>query len=217
MKTKISKRKFYNQFDYKITLKIEGCGSLRYHSIADSRLWLKDGTLPKFYLSERVQLSVIQNKAILICLCDILLKYDNNTWHKRIEGDSIDIYTSNRDLLDDLQTNLMNKVTCIFEPGEDIVKPGTIKVKKLPQEIYNYRVYLLPHKLRGDPDEKAKYVSWIKNQASRIKITESVEKWFYKTEWNWDPRYILVDNESTLLILKLRNPEIIGRVYKFIV
>lgn len=216
MKTKISKRKFYNKFDYKVSIKIEGCGSLRYHSIIDSKAWLENGMLPRFYLSDRAKLAVIQNKDILICLCNVLLTYDNDIWHKRIEGDSIDIYTSNKDLVDELQINLLDRVTCVFEPCDDAVEPGTIKVKKLPGDIYNYRVYLLPHKLRGDSDEKAKYISWIKNQNSRVKITESVENWFYKTDWNWDPRYVLVDEENTLLMLKLRNPEVVGRVYKFI-
>lgn len=197
-------------------MQIEGCGSLRYHSIADSKTWLEDGTLPKFYLSDRVKLSVIQNKDVLICLCDVLLKYNTDVWHKRIERDSIDIYTSNKDLVDELQTNLMDRVTCVFEPCDDAVEPGTIKVKKLPGDIYNYRVYLLPHKLRGDTEEKTKYISWIKSQNSRVKITESVENWFYRTDWNWDPRYVLVDEESTLLMLKLRNPELVGRIYRFV-
>lgn len=216
MKTKISKRKFYNKFDYKVTLKIEGCGSLRYHTISNSKNWLEDGTLPKFYLSDRVKLAVLQNKDLLICLCDVLLNYNGDSWQKRIEGDSIDVYTSNRDLVKQLQTNLQEKVTCIFEPSESAVEPGTMNVKKLPDGIYNYRVYLLPHKLH-DNLEKEKYVSWLKNQQKKIKITESVENWFYKTQWNWDPRYVLVDEESTLLMLKLRNPELVGRVYKFII
>lgn len=217
MKNKISKRKFYNKFDYKVSLRIEGCGSLRYHSVLDSKKWLEDGTLPKFYLSDQVKLAVIVNKDILICLCDMLLKYDNDSWNKRIEGDCIDIYTSNKELVDELQTNLVDRIICVFEPCGNAAKPGTIKVKKLPGEIYNYRVYLLPHKLRDNTDEKLKYISWIKNQSSRIKITESVENWFYKTQWNWDPRYILIDEESTLLMLKLRNPELVGRIYKFVI
>lgn len=217
MKNKISKRKFYNKFDYKVSLRIEGCGSLRYHNISDSRSWLENGTLPKFYLSDRVKLAIIQNKDVLICLCDVLLKYDNDIWNKRIEGDCIDIYTSNKELVNELQTNLLDRVTCVFEPSADAAEPGTIKVKKLPGEIYNYRVYLLPHKLRGDLDEKTKYISWIKNQNSKVKITESVENWFYKTDWNWDPRYVLVDEESTLLMLKLRNPELVGRIYRFVI
>lgn len=190
---------------------------MRYHNISDSRSWLENGTLPKFYLSDRVKLAIIQNKDVLICLCDVLLKYDNDIWNKRIEGDCIDIYTSNKELVNELQTNLLDRVTCVFEPSADAAEPGTIKVKKLPGEIYNYRVYLLPHKLRGDLDEKTKYISWIKNQNSKVKITESVENWFYKTDWNWDPRYVLVDEESTLLMLKLRNPELVGRIYRFVI
>lgn len=216
MKTKISKRKFYNQFDYKVTLEIEGCGSLRYYNILDSKNWLEDGTLPKFYLSDRVKMSLIKNKNVLIYLCEVLLRYSNSDWRKRIEGDNIDVYTSNKNLVDELQTSFLERVTCVFEPDKDVAEPGTIKVKKLPGNIYNYRVYLLPHKLKGQEHEKEKYISWITSQKEKIKITESVKNWFYKTEWNWDPRYVLVDEESTLLMLKLRNPEIVGRIYKFV-
>lgn len=216
MKTKISKRKFYNKFDYKISLKIKGCGSLRYHTISDSKIWLENNTLPKFYISEITQLSIIENRNILINLCEILLKYDKNQWHKRIEGDCIDIYTSEKDIVDDLCANLSDNIICVFEPCQEPALPGTIRVKKLPGEIYNYRVYLLPHKLRDLREEKEKFISWIKSQQTKIKISNSVENWFINTNWNWDPRYILVDEESTLLMLKLRNPEIIGRIYKFV-
>ena len=77
-------------------------------------------------------------------------------------------------------------------------------------------MFLLPHKLRNDKEEKKRYAEWIKNQQGKIKITLAVENWFHKTDWNWDPRYVLVDEESTLLMLKLRNPELVGRVYRFV-
>jgi len=32
---------------------------------------------------------------------------------------------------------------------------------------------------------------------------------------NWDRRYILVDNEKTLLMIKLHSPDAIGTVYKY--
>jgi hypothetical protein len=37
-----------------------------------------------------------------------------------------------------------------------------------------------------------------------------------KTEWNWDRRYVLVEDEGTLLMLKLRNPEVMGSVYNYV-
>jgi tRNA U34 5-carboxymethylaminomethyl modifying enzyme MnmG/GidA len=138
------------------------------------------------------------------------------SWQKRIEKGTIDIYSNDESIINELETKFYNNVSSIFKPSGEITEPNTLKVKKLPQGIYKYRVYLLPHRLKDEIDEKKKYLTWIKNQAGKIKLTECVERWFINTEWNWDPRYVLVDEESTLLMLKLRNPETIGRIYRFV-
>lgn len=216
MKIKISKKKFYNKYDYKVTLRIEGCETLRYHSIEESREFLENNMLPKFYLSDSRKLKVLANKGTLIRLCQSMSKYDSAIWQKRIERDSIDIYTNESDIVEELKTGFAEIITAIFEPADQPAEPFTLKVKKLPNDIYNYRVFLLPHKLKGDMEEKERFVSWIKSQRQKIKMTPAAEKWFYKTDWNWDPRYVLVDEESTLLMLKLRNSELVGRIYRFI-
>lgn len=216
MKIQISKKKFYHKFDYKITLRIEGCESLRYHSIPDSRKFLETNVFPRFYISDQSKLNVLRNKDILIELCDILTSYEIDDWQKRIERGSIDIYSKNFKIIEKIQERLCDNVTSIFKTTNDITEPYTIRVKKLPNDIYKYRVFLLPHKLKNNKEEKKRYTEWIKNQKGKIKITTAVENWFDKTDWNWDPRYVLVDEESTLLMLKLRNPELVGRVYRFV-
>jgi hypothetical protein len=216
MKIKISKKKFYNKFDYKITLAIDGCESLRYTSIVESRDFLISNLYPRLYISDRTKLNILKNKDILLDLCSILIDSDPKDWQKRIEKGSIDIYAINETLIENIQKKLSDHVVGIFKPDVLGTEPNTLRVKKLPNDRYKYRVYLLPHKLKNDTEGKRQYLEWVKNQSSRIKITECVEKWFYKTDWNWDPRYVLVDEESTLLMLKLRNPEVVGRVYKFL-
>ena len=217
MKIKTSKKKFYNKYDYKVTLFIEGCESLRYSSTKDSKEFLENGSLPKFYVSEYRKLKVMENKETLITLCGLLLNYDSDSWQKRIERNHIDIYSKGSELIEEIKSVFPENVTAVFEPSDDPAEPFTLKVKKLPNDIYNYRVFLLPHKLRNSPEEKQKYISWIESQKKKIKMSDSVKNWFIKTDWNWDPRYILVDEESTLLMLKLRNPELVGRTYKFII
>jgi hypothetical protein len=44
-----------------------------------------------------------------------------------------------------------------------------------------------------------------------------VQKWFLKTDWNWDRRYVLVEDEGTLLMMKLRNSDVVGTVYNYVV
>lgn len=217
MKIKTSKKKFYNEFDYKITLFIEGSECLRYYPINESKKFLENGTIPKFYISDQRKLKIMQNKNLLINLCNLLINYDKNTWKKRIERSYIDIYSNNIDLVNDLKLNLYDHITTVFEPDKETLDPFTIKVKKIPDNKFKYRVFLLPHKLKGDLDAKKNYISWIESQNEKIKMSDAVKTWFMKSDWNWDPRYILVDEESTLLLLKLRNTELVGRIYKFII
>lgn len=216
MKIKISKKKFYNKYDYKVTLLIEGCEVLRYQPISESKKFLENGILPKFYISEHRKLKILDNKDNLMRLCELLSEQDSDQWQKRIERDCIDIYTNNSKIVESMKLKFSDIITTIFEPSGDDVAPFTLKVKKIPYDVYNYRVFLLPHKLKTDREEKQKYISWIRSQNEKIKLSKSVESWFMNTDWNWDPRYVLVDEESTLLMLKLRNPELVGRVYRFV-
>jgi hypothetical protein len=71
--------------------------------------------------------------------------------------------------------------------------------------------------MNGDKDEKERFISWVKNQNSKIRLTNSVIKWFINTDWNWDRRYVLVEDEATLLMLKLRNSSVVGRVYNYVI
>jgi len=152
-------------------------------------------------------------------MIDILEKIDSTKWFKRIEGEKLDIYTNDRDIYDDLSLKFKDKLTHRFQPGsdEDLLDDYVIVSKKYPHDIYQYRVYLLPHKLKNDKLAKEQYLKWVNSQAPKIRCTEAVNKWFMYTDWNWDRRYVLVDSEQTLLMLKLRNSEVVGRVYKYII
>ena len=71
--------------------------------------------------------------------------------------------------------------------------------------------------MKGDVDAKHKYMEWIVMQGDKIRLTPVVKKWFIKTEWNWDRRYLLVEDTATLLMLQLRSGESIGKVYEYVV
>jgi len=51
----------------------------------------------------------------------------------------------------------------------------------------------------------------------RVTCTPAVEKWFLITDWNWDRRYILVEDDQTLLMMKLRNADVVGKIYNFVI
>jgi hypothetical protein len=138
-----------------------------------------------------------------------------------LERDTIDIYTNDKDFYTLLSTTFQLLVTNLYQPLEKNIELLTasnkIITKKLPHNKYRFKVYLLPHKLANDDLGKKRYLQWLDSQKEKILITPSVKKWFMTTNWNWDRRYVYVEDPSTLLLLKLRNSETIGRSYEYVI
>ncbi len=218
-KVKLTNRKFYNKWLYKISLRQPGCAIFRYKNLD----WIKE-----FCYQEEAQertYSVYHkaflNKDIILDLCLFLEKYDKDLWTKRIENQNIDFYTNDLDFYKSFSLAFQEYVIHQFEPSPDNIEiltnsQSTVAVKKLPHNRYRYRVYLLPHKMAKDREGKQKYISWLKSLGERVTCTPAVEGWFMHTDWNWDRRYILVEDEHTLLMLKLRNSEVVGRIYNYV-
>ena len=212
-------RKFYNKWLYKVTLAFKGANVFRSYSLSDIQEYFSNGTpddRPYSMLSR-----AWADKDELIKLSTFLLAYDPTIWTKRIEHSYIDFYTNDREFYDSLAAAFNYRVNQQFEPDAEISElleqPQSIVVTKLPHNRYKHKVYLKPHKMAGDIEGKTKYVEWLKSQSPRITCTPAVEKWFIKTDWNWDRRYVLVEDEHTLLMLKLRNSEVAGKVYNYII
>ena len=220
-KTKLTNRKFYGKWLYKVTLKLPGVALFRLRPLKE----IKD-----FCLSEdppdnhrySVWHRAYNNREIIYDICVFLENHDEKSFSKRLERDSIDFYSNDKDFYNNISTKFLEILEHRFEPDESTIdllnqSNSCIAVKKLPKNRYNYRVYLLPHKMAHDLEGKKKYINWIKTQTPRITCTKAVENWFIKTEWNWDRRYVLVEDEATLLMLKLRNSEVVGRIYNFVI
>lgn len=219
-KTKLTSRKFYNKWLYKVSLKQNGAAIFRYkdlnfvkdfcHQINNS-----DRPYSVFY-------KAFQHKDSILEICEFLEQWDAKLWSKRIENNFIDFYTNDKDFYQQLSLKFAEILIHRFEPSEDSLallntNSSVVAVKKLPHNRYHYRVYLLPHKMAGDKEGKQKYIDWLKSQNSKVTCTEAVEKWFMYTDWNWDRRYVLVEDEQTLLMMKLRNSEVVGRIYNYVV
>ena len=69
--------------------------------------------------------------------------------------------------------------------------------------------------MANDPDEKIKYLNWIKGQGDKMSMSMSVRGWFLTTNWNWDRRYMWVEDEQSLLMLKLRNASVVGKIHRY--
>lgn len=208
-----TKRKFYNKWSYKITLTIPGISMLYYNTLDQLEYKIINNI---FNLERRHEKEIYNNIDTALQLINILKTSDKHEFQKRVERKLISIYTNNKDLYKDLADAMDYCTYHRFEPSDDIPLLDNNKVacKKLPHDKFRYKIYLLPHKLPRD--EKSLYLNWLESQPDTISITESVKKWFISTDWNWDRRYIWVTDERTLLMLKLRNPEVCGKVLEYV-
>lgn len=155
---------------------------------------------------------------VLKSICISLSTLDKSAYCKRIENNVLDIYTNDKCIFDMLHQQHSAIIRTAFAPTagiEDLLDDAhSVVVKKLPHNRYKYKVYLQPHKII-DAQEKNRFIIWLDTQGSRVNITETVKQWFHKTSWNWDRRYMYVEDDQTLLMVKLRNADALGTVYTF--
>lgn len=167
------------------------------------------------------QSHVINNRDQFARVVACLEIMDSRLWAKRIEGHFLDIYTNDKEFYDTMSLDLADLIAQRYEPDElylDLLdNANAIVCDALPHGKYNYRVYLQPHKLAGDAVAKQKTLDWLISQSPKITCTTAIQLWFIKTDWNWDRRYVLVEDEATLLMLKLRCDHVVGTVYKYVV
>jgi len=216
--TKTTSHKFYNKWLYKISITQKGSAFFRNNSVDKVIDFCNTGE-PGGYANS-LQTIAYNNKEGILNLAEFFKEYDTDVWSKRIEGNSMDVYTNDSVLYDKFSAKFKDIIIHRFEPDltniDQLTDEKVIVCKKLPHKIYQYKVYLLPHKM-ADKEEKRAVVEWLKKQKPKVTCTPAVERWFIKTDWNWDRRYILVQDEQSLLMLKLRAAEVIGRIYNYVV
>jgi hypothetical protein len=199
-KVKQTTRKFYNKWTHKLSFVIKGISVIRTRSLDDAAVCAKGADICSFAKE--------------------LSNFDPTHYAKRIESNTIDIYTNDPLMFVRLYTRFKDMVRLAFEPHPDLndtdISGHTVLVKKLPHDLYRFKVFLQPHKVTSQEDKK-KYINWLETQSPKIRISDTVKNWFHKTHWNWDRRYMYVEDEQMLLMLKLKNPEALGTVYTFVV
>jgi hypothetical protein len=217
IKPKFINKKFYNKWIYKISLKIPGITVFRMYGIENVVSQIDTPTKSQFRNSMLEHAST--NKEIIETLANTLLSFDKSAWAKRIERHTIDLYTNDESIYNTISKQFEEATIQRFEPAQgriDLYDESSIVVKKLPHNKYKFKVFLLPHKLNQDRDLKRSFIDWVSSTPA-ILISDAVKSWFIKTDWNWDRRYVLVEDEHTLLMLKLRSSEVVGRIYKYVI
>jgi len=213
LKIQKTKKKFYNKWLYKTSLKIDGASVFRSYTFDQIKNVLDDaGPTNRSYFLEKAR----KNKKDFSRIIDFLSSVPKETYNIRIESSILDIYSNDEKFNSAARNNLTDLVRSSFEPEEYLLNTNEndlILAAKYPKDMYKFRVYVLPHKIK-DQEEKSRYLNWIQTQ-SGISMSEKVKEWFLNCNYNWDRRYILAKEESDLLMLKMRNSDVVGKILRY--
>ena len=222
MKTLRTTKLFYGKWYYKVTLWFKGCEVFAYHSPAE----VVAGLLATSPLDQSCYiLDVICNRqeSYILEMARLLSKFPMGTWADRIERCYFSIYTNDNELYNAVITDFYDDVCECYAPNLDdmelLLDPKVIVCNKLPHNKYEYKVFVCPSRISGSiaVEERHKLLNWMESQFPKMTCTLSFKKWFIGTWWGSERRYFLVDNENTLLLLRMFHPEIIVSVHKYVV
>lgn len=221
VKSKPTKRKFYNKWLYKISLHVPGIYAFRYYGIADDNETLTNAELFQRvspYISSTTRRKIDENQDLIVELSETLKEIPTDKWGMRTEGDFVDFYTNEKELFDQLSEKFELHTRQRFEPHSDpeLFDAGVYVVNKYPFDQYRFKVFLQPHKFDRDKKKKKDFLKWLETQNEKVKLTDTTKEWFMEWNYNWDRRYMYVEDDKTLLMLKLRNPDALGKVYKYV-
>jgi hypothetical protein len=163
----------------------------------------------------------LKNKETLLEVTKLLDSLDLKDFAKRIEVNTLDIYVNDQALFDNISAKFESLIVHRSAPNtanlELLENTNFILTKRLPHNKYRYKVFLLPHRFKGDRSVKKRYIAWLDTQGDRISISDSVKNWFLTTDWYWDRRYMYVEDANTLLLLKMRDSEAMGKIYEYMI
>lgn len=219
LKHKHTTRKFYNKYMYKASLSVPGVSIYRMKTLQET-IDLLELPAQKYYglVTDTIN-KAHKNKTHIIALSKFLLTVKGE-YCKRIERDTIDFYTNDSEIHSNICKHFSYILKTSYIPPKDHINEldsnKYIICKKLPHNKFKFKVYLLPHKLKNSKEEKIKYIDWLTKQNS-VRISFTTQRWFINTDWYWDRRYMYVGDEHTLLLVQMRNPNVIGRVYEYLV
>lgn len=135
---KLTNRKFYNKWLYKVTLNINGGNLMRYNNMLDvARYCVINDPDNKIWGWNN---KVYSDKEDLYKIAYFLSNKDKSLWSKRVERDYIDFYTNDESMFEELSTLVPERIKHRFAPenqAKDILEDAStnVAVKKLPHNI----------------------------------------------------------------------------------
>ena len=226
---KQTKKKFYNKYIYKVSLRLEGAYALRtlsHQEILDFATGLRpppqsdEAMFSTITWRGKNAQTIVEHGKTWISFLGIINTVPKNEVTIRIETNILDVYTNNKILYKTLCYEFADITRNRHEPApgmEDTLLDSDqeIFVKELPHNMYNYQVDLkTPKSLKYN--ELVSLAEWCKSRKPAIAFTDATYNWLLKRDIFNTRRWIYVDNDSTLLMLRLRCNDLIGTVRKYV-
>jgi len=216
---KKTKRSFYGKWLYKASINLEGSSVIRYKTLNQLLEYFKEienKTLHTYSIAFKVK----TNKDEIFSVAKFFDSWSKEIYALRSEQGILDLYTNDQNLFNSFLETFNGLVRSVYRPEINDISllqnKKNIVVKKYPHDRYRFKVFLLPHKVK-DIDQKHNLLSWVESQNGKITISTALKEWFISTNWNWDRRYVLVEDEKTLLMLKLKNSDAVGSIYDYVI
>lgn len=214
-----TRRKFYNKWSYKVSLNLRGSAAFR--------LYDYDHIIMLLTTNENIKLNywtkdLFDNQENVLKVATVLNYWPADIYTKRIERNILDLYTNSEEFFDQISHQFSGFIQKRFAPDpttKHLLTEGKkiILSKKLAHNKYRFKVFLSPHKIANDVEKKIKFLNFLENNKDHISASSRTKEWFLETKWNWDRRYIHVDNEKTLMMLKLFSSDAINSIYEYVV
>ena len=149
----------------------------------------------------------------------LLNNIPNGEFQKRSESDVINVYTNDENFISSCKIDLAHRIVELYEPTSESLsllntEEKVILVNKLPYKKYNFRVIIKPHKL--NQQQKEQFIKFLENNPG-IGLQENVKKFILTNKQNWDRRYIYVDGEKTLTMLKIAFAEAVSTIHRYVI
>jgi hypothetical protein len=218
-KFKKTKRSFYGKWLYKVSINLEGGSVIRCRTLDQLADYFKSQSNKSLSISSLAYKAVL-NQDKIVSVAKFLESLPKDQHFVRCERSIFDIYTNEAHIFKLIVESYKDDLRAAFEPDVEnlslLQSKKNILVKKYPHNRYKFKVFLQPHKVK-DADQKLEFLNWCESQNGKITVSNAIKSWFITQRWNWDRRYVLVEDEQTLLMLKLKNSDAVGTIYDYVI
>jgi hypothetical protein len=218
-KTLVTKKLFFKKYPFKVGCEVRGGSDIIRHGVdwtleyartegqSDVRR-NKLRTWGMLYNPRQNQIDYADLEKFILTVQQFL---SNEKLKFRVEGSRFNIYCLDKDMYNDLNSNLYPWVRELTAPKTDqdlsylLSNRTKILVDKLPYDTYMYKVMLRPGTGGLSTDKRSKFLTWAQRytQDCRIRIGASTGKWLRGNSQYCQAPFIYVKDANVLTLVEL--------------